>query len=69
MEQNNNISAQQLFEIEHAAKVMAGMLPSLIPYFGAQAQVLMEKKKALIEAGFTEDEALQIVIARKTTEL
>lgn len=38
--------------------------PFMISYFIQDAKLLFERRKALVEAGFTEQEALEIIKAR-----
>lgn len=59
------ISAQQLFELEQATATIKALIPNLIEDYKVKSQVKREKFKALINEGFTEEQAMQIIVAAK----
>lgn len=57
------VSAQELLEIENGIKTMWAMLPQFIDEYEIYARLKWEKLCALKKEGFTEEQAMQIVIA------
>ena len=59
------ISAQQILEIEQETATIKALIPNLIEDYKVKSKIKREKFNALINEGFTEEQAMQIIIAAK----
>mgnify|MGYP003410557757 CR=1 FL=1 len=59
---NPLISAQTLLEAEHRIKTLVAIAPSIIEEYAVHAKLKREKFKALTREGFTEEQAMQIIV-------
>lgn len=57
------ISAQTLLEAEQRLETLRAIIPSLVEEYGVNARIKREKFKALIAEGFTQEQAMQIIVA------
>lgn len=57
------MSAQQLLEAEQKIKTLEALMPTIVEEYKVYAKVKREKFDALLGENFTEEQALQIVIA------
>lgn len=58
-------SAQQMLEFEQGTKSLLAMLPTILEEFNVKAKVKRGKFDALVKEGFTEEQAMQIIVAAK----
>lgn len=56
-------SAQQLLEYEERIKTLWAMLPTFIDEYEIHARLKREKFNALTKEGFSESQAMEIVVA------
>ncbi|MEK5148804.1 hypothetical protein MKX53_17625 [Psychrobacillus sp. FSL K6-4615] len=59
------ISAQELFEMEQRTKTLKAIIPNAIEEYAVQARLKREKFNALTYEGFTQEQAMQIIVANK----
>lgn len=62
---NPLFSAQQLLEMEQGIETLKAMIPMAIEDYAVAARLKREKFIALTREGFTEDQAMQIIVAGK----
>lgn len=59
------ISAQQLLEMQTTNNTLKALIPEFKAMYNVRAKIKKEKYNALIQEGFTTEQAMQIVIAGK----
>lgn len=69
MNEPKKTAEQQRDDFDSATATILSLTPSLIEYYSVHAKLLFEKKKALLKAGFSEAEVLEILKARPGTEI
>ena len=57
------ISASEILEMEQQIDTLNAMLPHLVESYEVRAKIKYEKYQALVMSGFSEDQAIGIVIA------
>lgn len=60
------ISAQEIFEVEKLTETQEALIPTLRDNYSIAAKIKREKFIALKKEGFTDEQAMQIVISRKS---
>lgn len=57
------ISAQQILEAEQQIKTLLALMPTFIEEYAVRAKVKREKFDALKREGFTDEQAMQVIVA------
>lgn len=57
------ISAQQILEAEQRVKALFAIMPTLVEEYAVNAKVKREKFDALKREGFTDEQAMQVIVA------
>lgn len=61
-----SFSAQQIFEAEKKIQMIIDLTPTIVEEYAARAALKREKFKALKAEGFTDEQAMQIIVAGGT---